>query len=54
MHSPLGTTACLPLLSQITKIWSDMWVIDELVVWGGVWGGERQKWGARSVSSIPS
>jgi len=31
MHSPLGTTACLPLFSQITKIWSDMWVIDELV-----------------------
>ena len=38
MHSPLGTTACLPLFSHITKIWSDVWVIDELVVVGWVWG----------------
>lgn len=54
MHSPLGATACLPLFSQITKIWSDVWVIDELVDVGWMWGSERQEWGVGFVSGVPS
>ena len=35
VHSPLGSTACPPLLSPIANHWSDMWFVDELVRWGG-------------------
>jgi len=49
MHLSLGRTASPALVSPITKKWSDMWVIDELVIVGWVWARERGERGAGGV-----
>ena len=50
MHSPLGGTARSPLFSPVPDIWSDMWIIDELVsVAGRVLVCERRELGGGEV-----
>ena len=34
MHSPLGSTMCLPLFSPIANHWSDVWIVYKLMCEG--------------------
>ena len=46
MCSPPGITVCPPLFSPVTNYWSDMWIIDELMWWGGC-GLVSERWRSR-------